>query len=352
MNRQPLVSILIPNYNYGHYLEQCLNSVLNQTYKNIELVFCDNNSVDNSYEIAIRYEKIFNEKGMHFQLMKNKKNIGSARNSARCYCQSEGDFIIFLSSDDFIEATFIEKCVSIMEKNQYVGMVMVHRNEVDEKGEIFSTMPFYNKSCIILGEEQAAVFMMAGIAIPSQILIRKSIYEKSRAEAALGFQIAGDWFNNFLVSIYSDVAYIMEPLCNYRIHSGNETSSSEANLLGIFEHYQLINQFISLAKAHKMIKPIERYDEAVIKLGSMCLRYALKMFKCGRNDAARRYLQLAPVFKMDIVNDEVYSKFLTYLYLDENELQEELQLFEKNNPMGRVVSYDPPEGYIPILNDK
>ncbi|WP_026888271.1 glycosyltransferase family 2 protein [Clostridium beijerinckii] len=348
MNREPLVSILIPNYNYAHYLEQCLNSVLNQTYNNIEVIFCDNNSEDNSYQIAIQYQKLFKENGKYFELMKNKRNIGSSRNSSRCYYESEGDFVIFLSSDDFMESTFIEKCVNIMKKNQYVGMVMAHRNEINEKGEIFSTMPFYNKSCIIPGEEQSAVFMMAGIAVPSQILIRRSIYEKSRKEAALAFQIAGDWFNNFLVSIYSDVAYIAEPLCNYRVHSGNETSGSELNLLGIFEHYQLINQFVSIAKAHKMIKPIARYDEAVIKLGSMCLRYTMKMFRDNQIESARRYLCLAPVFDKEIVKNELYNEFINCLELNEYELLEKLDEIDKKNSVKRTISYSPPEGAIEI----
>jgi glycosyltransferase involved in cell wall biosynthesis len=51
---QPLVSVCIPNYNYGQYLDHCLESVYNQTYPNIEVSFRDNNSNDDSYEIALK----------------------------------------------------------------------------------------------------------------------------------------------------------------------------------------------------------------------------------------------------------------------------------------------------------
>lgn len=57
INKQPLVSILIPNYNYAKYLQHCLDSVVNQTYKNIEIIIQDNASTDNSYEIMLEYQK-------------------------------------------------------------------------------------------------------------------------------------------------------------------------------------------------------------------------------------------------------------------------------------------------------
>lgn len=167
----PLVSILIPNYNYEPYLRKCLDSVLNQTYPNYEVIFRDNNSTDNSYELALSYIPKFEEKNIFYSVIRNKCNIGSFKNSCKCAQESEGDYYIYLSSDDYLEHTFIEKCMGILIKNNNVGMVMTHRNEVDEFGNIYKTPSFYNKSCIIDGEAQAAVFMMAGIAVPSQIKV-------------------------------------------------------------------------------------------------------------------------------------------------------------------------------------
>lgn len=68
MNKEnyPLVSILIPNYNYERYLKGCLESVLNQTYPNYEVIFSDNNSTDNSYDLALSYLPKFKEKNIFF----------------------------------------------------------------------------------------------------------------------------------------------------------------------------------------------------------------------------------------------------------------------------------------------
>jgi len=348
MESKPLVSVIIPNYNYAHFLENCLDSVLAQTYPNMEVIFRDNNSDDQSYDIALKYRDPFKAKGCYFSAVRNRRNIGSSANTALGFHESEGDYIIYLSSDDSWEPTFIQRCADILTNHPNVGMVMVHRDELDENGAIKQIPPFYNRSCIIPGEEQAAVFMLAGIAVPSQILIRRSMIYKVFENRAIAFQIAADWYNNFIISCHSDIAYIADPLCKYRVHRNNETSESMTNLVMVFEHYLLINACAALAKSYGMSKAYLRYEEAVKKLGDMCLRYAFRMFKYGRKDVAGRYLQLAPVFKEDLPNDTIYNKFMTFLSKDMDELAKEIQLFEKMNPMERTVSYTPPDASIPI----
>lgn len=346
-NRQPLVSILIPNYNYGHYLRNCLDSVLAQTYPNIEVILRDNASTDDSFDIAMEYYHKFKERGIYFSIHKNKYNYGSDKNTNLCIGDCTGEFLYILASDDSVEPTFIEKCVSVLEKNPNVIMVMTHRKEIDENGNITETAPFYNQNCIIKGEDQAAVFMMAGIAIPGQ-RISKRMANYPAAKYKRIWNVAGDWYNNFLYSMCGDIAYIKEPLCNYRVHSGNETNESEKNLLGITEHYQLINSFVDISKAFGMTKPVARYNEAVEKLGSMCLRYALKMFQNNLNDAAHRYLLLAPVYKRDIVSDATYIKLMNCINLNGADLDKALNDILSENPLSRTKSYDPPEGFIPL----
>lgn len=347
MDKSPLVSICIPNYNYGHYLKNCFDSILEQTYPNLEVLFSDNNSTDNSFEIAMEYYHRFKERGIYFSIHQNKYNYGSDKNTNMCLRDSMGEYNYVLASDDSIEPTFIEKCISVFEKYPTVAMVMTHRNEVDENGNISVTPPFYNQNCIINSEDQAAVFMMAGIAIPGQRVTRKSMLSPIRGYKRT-FNVAGDWYENFLSSMCGDVAYIVEPLCNYRVHSGNETNESEKNLLGIFEHYQLINSFVDISQNFGMKKPAARRSEAIEKLGSMCLRYAFKMFQNNLNDVAIRYLMLAPVFKKDIVDDSTYQKLMKCGDINGRKLSEMLERILKENPLIRTKSYNPPEGFTPL----
>lgn len=345
MGKKPLVSICIPNYNYGHYLGYCLDSVLNQTYQNIEVFVSDNASTDNSYEIAYEYKKKFDEKGIYFHLNNNKRNVGSDANSCIATSRSEGEYIYTLASDDAINPEFIEKCIKVFEDYPSVGMVMVNREEIDENGNLYKQLPFYNTSCIIDGEDQAAVFMMAGIAIPAQRMVRTSITRKI-APYQRRWNVAGDWYDNFLYSCFSDIAYLKEDLVQYRVHSGNETNESEKTLMGIFEHYQLIHAFVDVAKACGLERPVLRYNEAIEHLGDMCLRYTIRMLKDNQFGAAKRYILLAPVLRSDIINDEKYVELAEIVNLpDHNEIKERVTKFEKTNNLNRCKSYDPPESF-------
>lgn len=346
--RLPLVSICIPNYNYGCYLRNCFDSILEQTYPNLEVYFSDNNSMDNSFDIALEYHEKFKEKGIFFAVHKNKFNYGSDKNTYYSTRDSLGEFTYVLASDDYIEPTFIEKCMTVFQRYPSVVMVMTHRNEVDENGNIHWMPPFYNQNCIVKGEDQAAVFMMAGIAIPGQRMTRRSMLAPIGAFDRT-FNVAGDWYKNFLHSMCGDVAYIAEPLCNYRVHSGNETNESEKKLLGIIEHYQLINSFVDISKSFEMAKPAARYDEAVNKLGTMCLRYSFKMLQNRLNNIAYRYLLLAPVFKEDIVEDNTYRMLMRCVNMSGEKLDMMLAEILKENPLSRTKSYDPPEGFMPLI---
>lgn len=99
MQKKPLVSIIIPVYNVQNYLEDCLNSVLQQTYKNIEIIIVDDGSTDNSPEILRKYNSIYKNILVVFQ----KKNAGQGRARNIGIEHANGKYILFVDADDFIE---------------------------------------------------------------------------------------------------------------------------------------------------------------------------------------------------------------------------------------------------------
>jgi len=107
---QELVSLIIPVYNVSNYLEKCLDSVLTQTYKNIQVILINDGSTDDSGEICSRYAKINN-----WDLI-NKENGGlsSARNAGLEI--KKGNYVCFIDSDDWIENNFIEELVNASKK--------------------------------------------------------------------------------------------------------------------------------------------------------------------------------------------------------------------------------------------
>lgn len=341
----PLVSIGIPNYNYGKYLANCFDSILDQTYPNIEVIFRDNASTDNSWEVAVEYQKRFLDKGIYFSMFQHKRNMGSDANTTSCLNSMEGNYVYVLASDDAIAPEFIERCMNIFLKFPDVSMVMTNRAEMNDEGELFDIPPFYNSSCVISGAEQAAVFMMAGIAIPGQRMFKRNAKRQVENYSAR-YQVAGDWLSNFLFTLTNDVAYITEPLCRYRVHASNETSESERNMLGIFEHYRLINKFVYIAEEYGVNIVADRYDEAVRKLGSMCFRYVIAMLKEKRMEQAKQYLNLATIFDGNLANDQRYLDLFRVVQLSWEEIDQELK--KKKYNIKREISYNPPEHAILI----
>ena len=348
MKKQPLVAIKIPSYNYGRYLGNCLDSILNQTYPNIEVLLRDNNSSDDSYEIALSYRKKFEERGYYYEVSKNKYNMGSDKNTERLSQFSDGLYQYVLGTDDAIKPAFIEKCIDLFSEYPNLSTVITHREDIDEHGNKRMTLPFYNKNCIIEGKKQAAVYMMAGIAVPSQRMFDIKKMTNTIRAYYRNYFVAGDWAWNYLYSFVGDVAYIKEPLCQYRTHFGNETDESELNLLGIFEHYTLIHEFYNIGKVFNVKEVVERKGKAIEKLGSMCMRYAVKMFHNNLHDIARKYLSFAPVCKPDIVKEEIYKELQDCLGLEGEKLVERLHRIESVYTVNRTVSYDPPEGSLEI----
>ncbi len=114
MNTLPLVSVILPVYNVEHYLVECLDSVLAQTYENYELIAVNDGSTDQSYALLLRYQEKFGNK----LIIVDQANAGlsAARNSG--LERVNGEFVYFLDSDDWILNNTLEKCVKIFTTKQ------------------------------------------------------------------------------------------------------------------------------------------------------------------------------------------------------------------------------------------
>lgn len=112
MDNRDLISIIIPIYNVEKYLEKCLDSVIKQTYDNIEIILIDDGSEDKSKQICDDYAKIDNRiKVIH----KKNEGVSKARNIG--IDTSKGEFITFIDSDDYIDKNYIEELYKLCIKN-------------------------------------------------------------------------------------------------------------------------------------------------------------------------------------------------------------------------------------------
>lgn len=132
--KTPLVTVYITNHNYGKYLSKSIKSVLNQSFKDFELIIIDDGSIDNSKEILKKYEK---NKKIKIIFQKNKGLIISNNLALRL---AKGKYIMRLDADDWLDTYAIEIMSNVLEKNSKVGLVFPDFFIVDKSGEIINSV--------------------------------------------------------------------------------------------------------------------------------------------------------------------------------------------------------------------
>lgn len=125
----PLVSIIIPTYNYGRYLAKALQSCLEQTYGNLEIIVVDDGSVDDTGEIV----RPFGDRVVY--LFQENQGVSSARNAG--LARASGEFIAFLDADDYLLADSIAVRAHVLMGNPEIGIVFTDTYSCDEKGNVY-----------------------------------------------------------------------------------------------------------------------------------------------------------------------------------------------------------------------
>ena len=204
-----LVSIIINCYNGEKYLTHTLESILNQTYKNWEIVFWDNQSTDSSSKIFNSYK----DSRFKYFYANEHTTLGTARNFAAE--KSKGDFITFLDSDDFWDKNKLELQMSYF-KNLEVGVVYSNLwiLKKDKKKKL------YMKRKLPRGNIYNELIKNYCVGILTAV-IRKKFYLKVEKKFDERFTIIGD-FDFFLrLSKLCFFESVQEPLAYYRLHGGN-----------------------------------------------------------------------------------------------------------------------------------
>ncbi|MFZ8802021.1 MAG: glycosyltransferase family 2 protein [Candidatus Calescibacterium sp.] len=202
----PLVSCIIPTYNRAHIVGRAIRSVLNQTYKNIEVIVVDDGSQDNTQEVVlsikderIRYIRLHRNFGAAFA-----RNIGIAN--------ARGEFVAFLDSDDYFLPEKIEKQVELMLKDESIGVCYTEVYYELDNGELV-----YKESPRARGkiyEVFIYIFILpvfAKIIALQTFLVRKQIFEKIVFDESM--KVGSDAKFMIELSKIADFDFIPLPLC-------------------------------------------------------------------------------------------------------------------------------------------
>lgn len=131
--KYPLVSICVPTYNSARFLRESLDSIVNQTYPNKEIIISDNASTDETEKIVKEYVEKYKVK-----YYKNEKNIGGEANFTRCIELANGEFIAIYHSDDIYDKEIIARQIEYLNGHSNSGAVSTLAYDIDEEGKVFN----------------------------------------------------------------------------------------------------------------------------------------------------------------------------------------------------------------------
>lgn len=341
VNDTDLITITIHNYEYCEYLRDCFDSVFNQENVNYEVIFSDNASVDKSWSVALEYQEKYPNK---ITIIRNNKNYGPSRNLKNCLISMAGKVHIQLCSDDYLLPGCLKKCLKIFKDNTSIAFAIFHRKIKDVAGRIICEKPFYDKSGIIPGLEQAAVYMMAAVnPTISQVCYRNDRFPGINDENPLSRWWAPR-INDFKLSMQFDVGYITEPLIVNRVHDNRDSARTESKLIEIAGTYILNYYFLDASNQNKKIK--SREEMSIKKLSQLSLRYAARAVLRRDFKLAKRYLHLSHALMLDpeIENTAEY-KIIKHIIKNKAVTDKDLAKINKiNNFLVRERSYPLPEG--------
>ena len=243
---EPLVSVTISVYNNEKFIQETINSIINQTYKNIEIIIIDDGSTDNSYQKVLEMKSTC-EKRFVRTVIKTKVNEGLCVTDKKLLEEVCGEFVYMIASDDVAKSDAIETEVLFLVNNKdYVLAVgaseIIDENSnlcyIDENNNIvsninsakFKTISDYFQNIRKLNFKgkyfgEYSTLLALGNYIPNGCLFRKAIYDKTS-----GFTEKApleDYWLNLQLSKYGKFKYIDRILFSYRIHKNNTFSKSK-----------------------------------------------------------------------------------------------------------------------------
>ena len=223
-----LISIVIPIYNAEKYLEECLNSIKNQTYKNFEVIMVNDGSKDDSETICMNFLR----SDSRFRYLKKENGgVSSARNVG--LDNVEGDYITFIDADDWVDENYLDLLITTVKKNHSDIVVSSYKqfNNID----IFYLRAYSLQEKYLLNFERMnrddflTIFpklMSTNVCFNNAVakLFRKELVNDLRFDTSIKYGEDLDFYFRLYLNVDS-ISYVDEPTYIYRSHGDSTTSN-------------------------------------------------------------------------------------------------------------------------------
>jgi glycosyltransferase involved in cell wall biosynthesis len=212
----PLISIAIPTYNRADsYLTQALQSALNQTYKNIEIIVSDNCSRDNTEMVV----STFNDKRIRY--FRHKENIGANNNFNFCLKQAKGSYFLLLQDDDLIDKDFVETCMRTAHFKTDSGIIRTGTRIIDSQGKVRSEV--FNR----VGGLSTEDFFRGWFKGKTSLYLCSTLFHTERLREIGGFKSKRNLFQDVVAEVQLAARFgrldIEDIKAGFRKHSGENT---------------------------------------------------------------------------------------------------------------------------------
>ncbi len=245
----PLFSVIIPNFNHAPFLKERIDSILNQTYVDLEIILLDDNSTDNSKEILEEY--CSNNKISH--LIVNEKNSGSPVSQwQKGIHLAKGDWIWIAESDDIADSHFLEECANCINSHPKTGLVYCDSNIFDVVHQQTSRRFSDRKNSIFKTVKWSHAYWQSGIHEINECLkydctvnnVSAAVFKKELAlqilDGALTFRYYADWYCFLRLCLLSGISYIPKALNTYRFHSQSLLNAETSLIISTKEYFKIL----------------------------------------------------------------------------------------------------------------
>lgn len=230
-SNKPRVSIGMPVFNGERYLAQSLESMLSQTFSDFELIISDNGSQDGTEEICRHYAA----KDKRIRYFRQETNRGAAWNHNTVFRLTSGEYFKWHCHDDLCDATFLEKCIAVLDREPSVVLCYSQFARIDDQGKLIETK--------MLGWDPIGSSPVSGLVSPGE-RFRTLIYRRNACEEIYGLmrrwvaeetQLIGGYTqsdDNFLaeLALRGEFHEIPELLLRYRLHPEKSTEAYRSRL--------------------------------------------------------------------------------------------------------------------------
>lgn len=256
------VSIIIPSYNHALFLQDRLDSILNQTFKNWEAIIIDDQSSDNSVQIINDFLNVNPAFRVKYFIV-NDKNSGSGYNSWKKGIElAETEYVWIAETDDYSEPTFLEELIRILDQNDNISLAFCGSNYIENNNIIYDSRNRTKDLNVETGEYKVINSSVFFDRMPFDTYITNGssvVFRKSKLEippVLFTYRLCSDIFLWSYLLENSSFAFLNKNLNFFRRHEGSTSSYLQKNKLESIYHEKAkyLNYFAQTEKKDEFIE--------------------------------------------------------------------------------------------------